>query len=79
MDSATLLLSATCDTFITTLEDCLRLAKAEFMYQLPHAHPTDTALNGNASHHDDALSLPSISPTHSSSGRKRSVKKNGMK
>lgn len=30
LDESTQLLSATCDTFISTLEDCLRLARAEF-------------------------------------------------
>lgn len=29
LDESTVLLGATCDTFINTLEDCLRLARAE--------------------------------------------------
>jgi len=53
LDESTALLSATCDTFIKTLEDCMKLANASFTYELPHTHVTDTALptaNGTDSH-----------------------------
>lgn len=73
LDESTHLLTATCDTFISTLEECLRLAKAEFTYQLPHAHPIDKALNGHS--HDPPYSPAPISPT----GRKTSrSSRNGM-
>lgn len=42
--SANDLLSATCDTFIATLEDCMRLADANFTYELPHQQVRDSAL-----------------------------------
>ncbi|CAN8008158.1 unnamed protein product [Ixodes pacificus] len=38
------LLSATCDTFIATLEDCMRLADANFTFELPHQQVRDSAL-----------------------------------
>ena len=72
MDESTHLLTATCDTFISTLEECLRLAKAEFTFQTPHAHPVDKALNGYM--HELTHTPASISPT----GRKTSrSSKNG--
>lgn len=72
LDESTHLLSATCDTFISTLEECLRLAKAELTYQLPHVYPIEKALNG----HDLSHSPAPISPT----GRKtsRSSRNGGM-
>lgn len=42
MNEASSLLSATCNTFITTLEECVRIANAKFkpeMFQLPHPDP----------------------------------------
>ncbi|KAH0510979.1 Pleckstrin homology domain-containing family A member 3 [Microtus ochrogaster] len=42
MNEASSLLSATCNTFITTLEDCVKIANAKFkpeMFQLPHPDP----------------------------------------
>lgn len=36
MDDATSLLSATCDTFIKTLEECMKLCNANILYELPH-------------------------------------------
>ncbi|XP_062972385.1 pleckstrin homology domain-containing family A member 3 [Elgaria multicarinata webbii] len=42
MNEASSLLSATCDTFITTLEECVKIANAKFkpeMFQLPHPDP----------------------------------------
>lgn len=44
MNEAAGLLSATCDTFIKTLEDCMILANANFTYELPHQHVRDSAL-----------------------------------
>lgn len=44
LDEATSLLGATCDTFIRTLEDCMKISNANFTYELPHQHVTDTAL-----------------------------------
>ncbi|CAN8003094.1 unnamed protein product [Ixodes hexagonus] len=38
------LLGATCDAFIATLEDCMRLADASFAYELPHQQVRDSAL-----------------------------------
>ncbi|XP_018575203.1 pleckstrin homology domain-containing family A member 3-like [Anoplophora glabripennis] len=35
MDEATRLLGATCDTFIKTLEECMKLSNANIMYELP--------------------------------------------
>lgn len=74
MDESTHLLSATCDTFISTLEECLRLAKAELTYQLPHhTYPIERTLSNGHSH--DLSSPAPISPT----GRKtsRSISRNG--
>lgn len=42
MNEASSLLSATCNTFITTLEECVKIANARFkpeMFQLPHPDP----------------------------------------
>ncbi|XP_053137030.1 pleckstrin homology domain-containing family A member 3 isoform X2 [Hemicordylus capensis] len=42
MHEASSLLSATCDTFIMTLEECVKIANAKFkpeMFQLPHPDP----------------------------------------
>ncbi|KAJ6665179.1 hypothetical protein lerEdw1_004227 [Lerista edwardsae] len=42
MNEASSLLSATCDTFITTLEECVKIAHVNFkpeMFQLPHPDP----------------------------------------
>uniref|UniRef100_T1J5J3 Pleckstrin homology domain-containing family A member 8 n=1 Tax=Strigamia maritima TaxID=126957 RepID=T1J5J3_STRMM len=44
LNEATSLLSATCDTFIKSLEECVKLANANFTYELPHQHITDSAL-----------------------------------
>jgi len=45
LEESTHLLGATCDTFISTLEDCLRLAKADYPYL-----PPDKWLNGTTNH-----------------------------
>ena len=42
MNEASSLLSATCNTFITTLEECVKIANATFkpeMFQLSHPDP----------------------------------------
>lgn len=39
MDEATKLLSATCDTFIKTLEECMKLSNANVIYE-PHNNVT---------------------------------------
>lgn len=44
LTEATSLLGATCDTFIKTLEECMKLANANFPYELPHQLITDSAL-----------------------------------
>nr|CAH0105226.1 unnamed protein product [Daphnia galeata] len=67
LDESTHLLTATCDTFISTLEECLRLAKAEFNYQLPHSS-IDKTLNG----HDPSYSPAPISPSGRKSSRSNS-------
>lgn len=43
MDEATKLLSATCDTFIKTLEECMKLSNANIIYELPQ-HNSDVTL-----------------------------------
>lgn len=58
MGDSTHLLSATCDTFISTLEECLRLAKAELNCQAPHhSYPTEKI----------SATTGETTPTHSSS------------
>ena len=41
LNEATNLLSVTCDTFITTLDDCMKLSDANFLLELSHHPPTD--------------------------------------
>lgn len=43
MDEATKLLSATCDTFIKTLEECMKLSSASIAYEIPQ-HSNDVTL-----------------------------------
>lgn len=43
MDEATKLLSAACDTFIKTLEECMKLSSANIIYELPQ-HSNDVML-----------------------------------
>lgn len=38
MNEATGLLTATCDTFIKTLEECMKISNANFMFELPNSH-----------------------------------------
>lgn len=42
MNEATSLLTATCDTFIKTLEECMKMSNANFMYELPNPHNSVT-------------------------------------
>lgn len=49
MNEAAGLLTATCDTFIKTLDDCMALANANFTYELPHQHVWDSALPADGS------------------------------
>lgn len=43
MDEATKLLSATCDTFIKTLEECMKISSANIIYELPQ-HNNDVTV-----------------------------------
>ncbi|XP_014669273.1 PREDICTED: pleckstrin homology domain-containing family A member 8-like isoform X2 [Priapulus caudatus] len=43
LDDASSLLKATCDTFIRTLEECMKIANASYSYETPHTHITDVA------------------------------------
>lgn len=38
MNEATGLLTATCDTFIKTLEECMKISNANFIFELPNSH-----------------------------------------
>ncbi|XP_062576311.1 pleckstrin homology domain-containing family A member 8-like [Saccostrea cucullata] len=42
LNEATSLLGATCDTFISTLEDCMKIANASIAYDSPHQHISDS-------------------------------------
>nr|CAD7446752.1 unnamed protein product [Timema bartmani] len=44
LDEATSLLGATCDTFIRTLEDCMKICNANLAYEQPLQHTTELAL-----------------------------------
>lgn len=54
MDEATKLLSATCDTFIKTLEECMKISSANIIYELPQHNndvtvpPTPTSITSLA-------------------------------
>jgi len=50
LNDATSLLGATCDTFIKTLEDCMKLANANFPFELPHQLISDSALPPSMAH-----------------------------
>lgn len=65
LEESTHLLGATCDTFIATLEDCLRLAKAD-----PYCHPPDKWFNGS---HERASPTFPPSPSNST-GTKKGLK-----
>nr|XP_022319259.1 pleckstrin homology domain-containing family A member 3-like isoform X2 [Crassostrea virginica] len=42
LNEATSLLGPTCDTFISTLEDCMKIANASKAYDSPHQHISDS-------------------------------------
>jgi len=65
LEESTHLLGATCDTFISTLEDCLRLAKAD-----PYSHPPEKWFNGS---HERASPTFPPSPSNST-GTKKALK-----
>ncbi|XP_065280531.1 pleckstrin homology domain-containing family A member 8-like [Dermacentor albipictus] len=65
------LLQATCDTFITTLEDCMRLADANFTYELPHQEVRDSALPHEAPPPIAPVVPKSLQSAHPSSRRRR--------
>ncbi|GAB1610549.1 pleckstrin homology domain-containing family A member 8-like [Argonauta hians] len=44
LNDATSLLSATCDTFIQTLEDCMRIANATIAYEVPHRYVINSSI-----------------------------------
>nr|CAD7411841.1 unnamed protein product [Timema poppensis] len=44
LDEATSLLGATCDTFIRTLEDCMKICNSNLAYEHPLQHTTELAL-----------------------------------
>lgn len=50
LNDASSLLSVTCDTFIKTLDDCMKLSDANFLYELPHQHITDVPLACSHNH-----------------------------
>lgn len=57
LNEATSLLAVTCDTFIKTLDDCMKLADANFLYEFPHQHVTDVAL-APGHHHKIKPTIP---------------------
>lgn len=65
------LLRATCDTFITTLEDCMRLADANFTYELPHQEVRDSALPHEAPPPVAPVVPKSLQSAHPSAARRR--------
>ncbi|CAI9718054.1 pleckstrin homology domain-containing family A member 8-like [Octopus vulgaris] len=44
LNDATSLLSATCDTFIQTLEDCMRIANATIAYEVPNQYVINSSI-----------------------------------
>lgn len=69
MNEAAGLLSATCDTFIRTLDECMTMADANFTYELPHRHVWDSALPADT----PASPTSPIVPTSLTSSRKASI------
>lgn len=65
------LLRATCDTFITTLEDCMRLADANFTYELPHQEVRDSALPHEAPPPVAPVVPKSLQSAHPASRRRK--------
>ncbi|KAJ8957785.1 hypothetical protein NQ314_006500 [Rhamnusium bicolor] len=60
MDEATRLLGATCDTFIKTLEECMKLSNANIVYELPLKNDVILPPNANPSNKKEALNLKSV-------------------
>ncbi|XP_049957481.1 pleckstrin homology domain-containing family A member 3-like isoform X1 [Schistocerca serialis cubense] len=71
LDEATSLLGATCDTFIRTLEDCMKLSNANFTYELPHQHLTDTALPPVSNQTKSKIIKPAMPVIRSNSSDKK--------
>lgn len=71
LDEATSLLGATCDTFIRTLEDCMKLSNANFTYELPHQHLTDTALPPVSNQTKNKIIKPAMPVIRSNSSDKK--------
>lgn len=71
LEESSHLLGATCDTFISTLEDCLRMAKAD-----PYCHPPNGQIEKwfNSSHERASPTFPP-SPSNSTGGRTRKSSK----
>nr|CAD7574429.1 unnamed protein product [Timema californicum] len=68
LDEATSLLGATCDTFIRTLEDCMKICNSNLAYEHPLQHTTELALPTIAANQTKAKSTkPSIPITRSHS------------
>ena len=44
LDEATSLLGPTCDTFIQTLDDCMKIIQSSLPFEGSHPHVTDAAL-----------------------------------
>lgn len=65
------LLRATCDTFIGTLEECMRMADANFTYELPHQEVRDSALPHEAPPPVPPVVPKSLHNAHLSSRRRR--------
>lgn len=65
------LLRATCDTFIGTLEECMRMADANFTYELPHQEVRDSALPHEAPPPVAPVVPKSLQNAHPSSRRRR--------
>lgn len=65
------LLRATCDTFIATLEECMRMADANFTYELPHQEVRDSALPHEAPPPVAPVVPKSLQSAHPSSRRRR--------
>lgn len=70
MNEAAGLLTATCDTFIKTLDECMALANANFTYELPHQQVWDSALPADAQGNSGGSSGAPIVPSSLQSSRK---------
>ncbi|XP_065342019.1 pleckstrin homology domain-containing family A member 3-like [Cloeon dipterum] len=50
LEEATTLLSATCDSFIETLEACSKLAHEQFQMDMPSLHPSESVIRHAKNH-----------------------------